>query len=257
MSFWDIYTLSDPRTPEEVRYVGKTSCGLERRLSGHLSYARRSKSKTHLVNWLKALVAESVRPQVRGVERGTGAWEAAERRWITWYREHGYDLCNATDGGEGASLGHVKSPETRAKLSAANKGRVHSAKARARMSAARRGRGPVLTAESYAKMSRTKTGRPGPKLSPESIAKRVATNKATWKRKKAEGWKPTPCSPEGRARTIAANKGRKCSLETRAKIAAANKGRGSGRKLSPETRARMSAAQKAGQAKARRNKGPS
>lgn len=245
---WTVYTLSDPDAPGEVRYVGKT-CGKPRdRLSGHLSYARRTASTNHLVNWLRVLISENRKPEIEAIEQGTGDWEAAERRWITWHRAQGHNLCNSTDGGEGASPGHTKSPETRAKLSAAHKGKKLSAEHRAKLSAARKGRGPVLTAESYAKMSRTKTGRPGHKPSPECVAKRVTATKKTWERKKAEGWKPTPCSPEGRARTTAALKGHKVSPETRAKISAANKGRGLGRKLSPETRAKMSAAQKARQA---------
>ena len=189
-------------------------------------------------------MAEGLQPQIGILEQGTGDWQAAERKWIARYREQGYQLCNATDGGEGASPGHTKSPETRAKLSLAHKGKRHSAEARAKMSAARKGRGPVLTPESYAKMSRTKTGRPGPKQSPERVAKRVALLKITWKRKKEEGWKPVPCSPEGRVRTTAANTGRARSPETKANISAANKGLGLGRRLSPETRARMSESHK-------------
>lgn len=189
-------------------------------------------------------MSENREPRIEAIEQGTGDWEAAERRWIAWHKEHGHNLCNSTDGGEGASPGRTPSPETRAKISAAHKGKKLSTEHRAKLSAARKGRGPVLTAESYAKMSRTKTGRPGHKPSPECVVKRVAKVKATWGRKKAEGWKPAPCSPEGRARTTAALVGHKVSPETRAKISAANKGRGLGRKPSPETRAKMSAAQK-------------
>ena len=36
------YTLSDPRTPDIIRYVGKTKDQLARRLSGHISAAKRA-----------------------------------------------------------------------------------------------------------------------------------------------------------------------------------------------------------------------
>ena len=224
---WMIYTLCDPRFPSDVRYVGKTSCSLKKRVSGHLSYASRSPSRTHLVSWLNSLTSEGLEPKASVVEVGDeGDWEEAEKRWISHYRIQGYNLCNSTDGGEGASPGHVKSPETRRKLSIAQTGKKASPEARAKMSAARKGRGPVLTPESYRKMALTKTGKRGPKQSPERVAQRTAKVKKTWERKLASGWKPpVPCSPEGRARTIAANTGRCRSDETKAKISAANSGK--------------------------------
>jgi len=222
---WGIYALSDPRNPSAIRYVGKTSSLVKKRLGEHLAYARKTKRTSHLVNWLRQLMAEGVLPVIALIDKGIGDWEAAECFWIAQYRQQGYDLCNATDGGEGASPGRVVSQETRAKLAAANLGKKASDEARQRMSAARQGRGPVLTADSYAKMSKTKTGRPGLKPSPETVANRTAKIRLTWAKKKSEGWKPTPCSPEGRARTIAANTGRPRSAEVKAKISATKRER--------------------------------
>ncbi len=48
------YTLSDPRTPDLIRYIGKTSQKLERRLDQHISATKRANvgkgSKNHNTN---------------------------------------------------------------------------------------------------------------------------------------------------------------------------------------------------------------
>jgi hypothetical protein len=181
--FWTAYVMADPRSPENVRYVGKTNSKLYTRLSGHLNYARKPSNRSHLACWIRSLLAEGLRPCIRAVEQGDGDWQAAERKWIAWYRSQGSNLCNATDGGDGTS-GHHKTPE--------------------------------------------------------QVARTVEAVKLVWKKKLADGWKPTPSSPEGRARTIAATKGKPRSEEVKAKIGAANRGR----VMSPEARAKMSAAKK-------------
>lgn len=249
MKPWVIYVLADPRSPDKIRYVGKTTKSLRIRLTGHLHYARSTSRKSHLVSWLNALVLEGVEPLITVVDQGPGEadWEAAERHWIAWHRAQGSRLCNSTDGGEGATPGYKMSPEAKVRLSAANKGRKPSAETRAKMSTAKKGRKPVgVTLESYRKMALTKTGRQGPKQTPEQVAHRVALVKATWAQKKAEGRMPPPSrmSAEGRARMAEAHR-KPRSEEIKAKISAAKKGQGLGRKLSLETRARMSAAQKA------------
>lgn len=125
-------------------------------------------------------------------------------------------LRNLTDGGDGAS-GAVVSPETRARLSAAN--RNPSPKTRAKISAA--GKGRVFTPETRSRISAALKGR---NRSPEHRAKLSAAN-----RNRA-------CSAETRAKRSAAAKGRVRSPEHQAKINAAN------RNPSPETRTRLSAA---------------
>jgi hypothetical protein len=177
-----------------------------------------------------------------------GDWEEAEKKQIAWHRDQGCNLCNTTDGGEGASPGHPKSSTTKAKLSKANKGRVHTAEARANMSAAKRGRGPVLTEASYRKMADTKRGKPGPKLSPQVIARRNAAIKEAWQKKIASGWNPLYRKGQTKKATQAIT-GKSRSQEVKDKISAANKGRGLGRKLSAETRAKMSKAQRKRQEK--------
>jgi uncharacterized protein YdaL len=48
------YTLSDPRTPDNIRYLGKTNQKLTRRLDQHISTTKRAndgkESKNHNIN---------------------------------------------------------------------------------------------------------------------------------------------------------------------------------------------------------------
>lgn len=107
----------------------------------------------------------------------------------------------------GSSFGVIRSVETCANMSAANKGRKHSAEARAKISAANRRR--VHSAETRSKISVANKGRVMP-----------------------------PCSAETRAKISAAGKGRIVSAETRAKMSASQKGKG--KVHSAETRFNMS-----------------
>lgn len=100
---WVIYTLIDPRSPAEIRYVGKTHQKPGKRLKRHLRDAKGTKNKTHCCRWLRGLLAAGVRPLLTVVEQGTVAWEEAEIRWVSKLREEGHPLTNITNGGEGTS----------------------------------------------------------------------------------------------------------------------------------------------------------
>lgn len=137
----------------------------------------------------------------------------SEIRLIKILRDAGFDLCNQTDGGEG-TCGIIRSPETRAKMSAVQKGKPKSAESRAKMSAAKIGkkRSPH-SAETRAKMSTAHVGMTGKKQSSEARAKISAARKGKLK------------SAETRAKMSAAKTGKKCSLETRTKISATKAGK--------------------------------
>ena len=97
---------------------------------------------------------------------------ALERRLIAWYGRVDLEtgiLRNKTDGGDGVcgSAGKTRkphkrkppSPETRAKLSAANKGKVKSEEHKLKIGAAQKGReGKPHTKETRLKMSLAKLG---------------------------------------------------------------------------------------------------
>lgn len=60
------YTLSDPRTPDNIRYLGKTNQKLARRLDQHISATKRANngkgSKNHNTNWITSLLKEGLKP---------------------------------------------------------------------------------------------------------------------------------------------------------------------------------------------------
>jgi hypothetical protein len=122
-----IYALRDPRT-SEIRYIGRTvESSLQRRVNGHLA----DRLVNHRTKWLAGLKSLDQKPIIESlmvVSRELAT--PAECYVIAIYKSLGFRLVNATDGGEGMLNA---SPETRQKLSAANKGRIHTPKARANM----------------------------------------------------------------------------------------------------------------------------
>lgn len=170
------------------------------------------------------------------------AWNVAaaiEIELIKKYREiSGDKLCNQTDGGDGVKgLKHSdesiakmrvaqknKSPETRAKISAANKGKTLSPEHRAKISVAIKRR--VISEETRAKIGEAVRNR-----SPEVRAKMTAAirNPSPETRAKLSAVAKN-MSEEHRAKIGAAHKGRTFSEESRSKMRDAAKGRGSQKK---------------------------
>jgi hypothetical protein len=155
-------------------------------------------------------------------------------------RRHGQERLCDSDGRAIRAKVDPKSPETRAKLSAAFRGRKLTPEHRAKLSAARRRRAPP-SQETRAKWSSAARGR---KLSPEVRARMSAAQKALVlknpERITALHSFRKPPSPETRAKISATLKGRTLPPEQVAKAAAAHKGK----KRTQETRAKMSAAMK-------------
>jgi hypothetical protein len=179
-----LYTLSDPRM-DEVRYVGWSSKVPKYRLAEHVTEAMTGR-RSHRLNWIRTILAESARPVMRVLAFLETDSEAkrCEVAYIAKLRESGYRLVNGTDGGEG-TRGHQVSAEAREKMAAAHRGRklTFSPIHRARLSDAQRGkkrnpaiaektaaknRGRTHTAEHRAKISAALRGRP---CSPQTRAK--------------------------------------------------------------------------------------
>jgi hypothetical protein len=139
-------------------------------------------------------------------------------------------LVNLTDGGEGKS-GWVTSPETRAKIGAANRGRIRTPEAIEKTAVKLRGR--KLTPEHIEKVAAAKRGR----KQPEQIARLAVANR---------GRKHTP---EACANMSVAGRGKPKSPETRAKMSASACNR------STEYRAKMSIACLAREARRRAARG--
>lgn len=103
------------RGTEEVRYVGLTTKGIERRLRAHFKTAR-SGRKTPLYDWIRKHGEGHVEAVL--LEEVTGSHELlgrAEQRWIAHFRAKGAQLLNLTDGGHGG-LGYRWTDAQRAKL---------------------------------------------------------------------------------------------------------------------------------------------
>ncbi len=115
-----IYILSDPRT-DEIRYVGKTTRVLARRLREHLQAAG-LKKHTHKTHWLLQLKELGLKPLIEEVEV-TAVADEAEMFWIEQFRALGFKLVNSTVGGEGRRCGSKLPAETRAKMSAIHMGK--------------------------------------------------------------------------------------------------------------------------------------
>ncbi len=109
-----IYKLMNPIT-REIRYIGKTTQGLNRRLQRHISSSYNC--KYYSCNWIQSLLKQELKPIIEEIE--TTTWEeSAEREifWINYFKELGYKLCNLTKGGEGV-VGYTLTNETKKKMS--------------------------------------------------------------------------------------------------------------------------------------------
>jgi hypothetical protein len=196
-----IYGLVDPRT-SELRYVGKTTRSLPKRLSGHIVRTNLT-PKRHSSRWIAGVVKDGLAPEIFEIERVRAGddWQAAEQFWIAYFRAIGADLTNLANGGEG--VGGVRlSAERRRELSERFKGRVFDDEWRAKISAAKKGKAPKpLTPESQAKRlaavaaakarkaaARTHC-RHGHELSPENTYRNG--NKWSCRACKRESWRAT------------------------------------------------------------------
>lgn len=93
-----IYVLKDPITLE-IRYVGKTN-SIKTRFCRHLSHARNLNNKRHIDNWIRSI---NNNPIIEIIELCTEEnWKDREIYWIKYYRDLKTNLCNHSDGGEGA-----------------------------------------------------------------------------------------------------------------------------------------------------------
>ena len=217
---WVIYTLSSP-LDGIVRYVGFTSDRTVKRMSAHLSNARRGVD-IPVYRWIRKLLKAGLKPDFSVIESGVGAiWRERERYWIAKYRgENGSLMLNCSDGVEG-TIGVCHTPQSRMKLSLSLKGRKLSDDARRNIALAKMGDknpnfGKSPSAETSAKKSAAQKGR---KWSVETRAKISASKQnisEETKRRLSESGKNM--DPEKRAKitaaSIAARRGQKMSART-------------------------------------------
>ncbi len=157
-----IYALTDP--DGAVRYVGKTTKTVEKRMIGHRQDIKYS--DCHRANWLKSLERKGIQPGIVILEIVSGSKaNESEIEWIAYFRVlMGDDLTNATEGGDGGR----RSPETNKKhretlrekfktQPGPHTGKRHSIEAKRKMSVAgkkRWARGDGMSSEHQAKAGR-------------------------------------------------------------------------------------------------------
>lgn len=104
------YTLSDPNNSNEIRYIGKTTQKLSRRLDQHISSAKRAKqgkgSNNHNTNWINKLLEKGYKPVIEEIdlfecEDTSKEWVIFEKYWISQFKTWGFNLTNLTLGGDG------------------------------------------------------------------------------------------------------------------------------------------------------------
>lgn len=96
-----IYVLKCPEG--NIRYVGKTNSP-KKRLSSHISEAKKGKGRRHVLNWIHSLLSKSLKPSMEIIERcNESNWQEKERYWVEYYRNVIPNLCNNADGGLGGS----------------------------------------------------------------------------------------------------------------------------------------------------------
>jgi hypothetical protein len=95
-----IYCLKDG---DNIRYVGKTT-NLKRRLSAHISEAKRLKGRRYVLNWIFNMLSNNKKPTIHCIEEcDENSWQEREIYWISHYRKLIPNLCNDCDGGLGGS----------------------------------------------------------------------------------------------------------------------------------------------------------
>lgn len=95
-----IYALLCPSG--NIRYIGKTN-DPTKRLRRHISRAKYHETKSHAANWIRSLLRDGKKPELRILEEldDSADWVSREIALIEEHRKAGHDLTNATAGGEG------------------------------------------------------------------------------------------------------------------------------------------------------------
>ena len=118
-----IYYLCDPIT-KDIRYVGKTTMSLIKRLNSHFHSLNK---KSHKSSWIKSLLKLGIKHEIHLIDEvGEDMWQFWEIHYISLFRSWGFNLTNKTTGGEGIPKNYKFSQETRDRMSASHKDKKFS-----------------------------------------------------------------------------------------------------------------------------------
>lgn len=186
-----VYALVDPNT-DQLRYIGQTNRPVNRRLSQHISVAKR-KTVPPVNAWLRGLINGGLRPVVWVMEQYNSASDAneGEEFWIGLLRSWELPLLNLCPGGS-VRRGWNHSEEAKAKFRAIRSNLMpswcHTPEVRAKMGASQKKRwvngggpnaGRTHSAETRKKMAEARAKNP-PKLSEEGRAKISESSRRRW-----------------------------------------------------------------------------
>lgn len=93
-----IYGLSDPRDPDNIRYIGKSN-DPKNRLFEHISRINcKLQSNTHKNNWIRSLLKNNLKPkQIILAEVPIEDWKWWEKYYYETYLSYGNDLTNVAN----------------------------------------------------------------------------------------------------------------------------------------------------------------
>lgn len=101
----NIYTLRDPIT-NEIRYIGKTSQSLDKRLCSHCTDFNLNRNVSYKNSWIKRLKTQNKRPIIELLDIvNEEDWQFWEKYWISQFKTWGFNLTNMTLGGDGCNGG--------------------------------------------------------------------------------------------------------------------------------------------------------
>ncbi|MDG1949846.1 MAG: GIY-YIG nuclease family protein, partial [bacterium] len=99
-----IYTLACADAPNEIRYVGKTSESLTRRLGRHTSSYYLNEG-TYKSRWISKAIQEGREIVIKELDVvSDNGWQRWEKYWIEQLGQWGFQLVNTTAGGDGVEL---------------------------------------------------------------------------------------------------------------------------------------------------------
>lgn len=145
-----IYKLIDPETLE-VRYVGKTVQPLKKRLSGHITKSKNSRT-AHVNCWIYSLLLKGKKPIIELIEEVEN-WKEREQYWIAYFP----NLCNHSIGGESGTLGYKMTDVHKRKISRRLLGRKRPQHVKDKISRGHRGK--IVSEETKEKLRVFNTGR--------------------------------------------------------------------------------------------------
>jgi hypothetical protein len=107
-----VYTLADPREPENIRYIGLT-VNPKHRLTNH---CRRQRGKSRYLKWKNKIIKDGVKPIMKiigGTNTDLFPINIIEVAYIKLYRSLGFDLVNTSAGGGRGAIKYKTDEERR------------------------------------------------------------------------------------------------------------------------------------------------